>query len=65
MIADERTARQPVAITADFLKRNPVYELTHAGKRYVVVTSRGGANRVYDATSVAARRGQSFGHGSA
>jgi hypothetical protein len=47
--------RQPVAIAADFLKRNRVYELTHAGRRYVIVTSPQGANRVYDAATVAAR----------
>jgi hypothetical protein len=39
----------PVAIAADFLKRRPVYHADFAGRRLVVLTSREGANRVYDA----------------
>ncbi len=39
----------PVAIAADFLKRRAVYHTELAGRRLVVVTSRNGANRVYDA----------------
>lgn len=54
-VAGADRARQPVAIAADFLKRNRVYELRHAGQRYVIVTSAQGANRVYDAGAAAAR----------
>ncbi|HYE86455.1 MAG TPA: DUF3179 domain-containing protein, partial [Vicinamibacterales bacterium] len=38
---------QPVALSADFLKRTPVFHFEAAGRRFVAVTSRGGANRVY------------------
>jgi hypothetical protein len=41
----------PVAISADFLRRRPVYHADLAGNRLVVLTSREGANRVYDAGS--------------
>ena len=44
--------RRPVAIAADFLARNRLYETVQAGRRVVVVTSRAGANRVYDAGGV-------------
>ena len=44
--------RQPVAIAADHLARHRVYETAQAGRRLVVVTSRRGANRVYDAGGV-------------
>lgn len=37
----------PVAIDARLLRRQPVYALDVAGRRFVVVTSRAGANRVY------------------
>lgn len=39
--------RRPLAISAQFLRRHPVYQLTLAGQELVVVTSRAGANRVY------------------
>lgn len=38
---------QAVALAAEFLKRNPVYDLTVGERHFVVVTSRQGANRVY------------------
>jgi len=38
---------QPVAIAADFLKRSTVFHFEAAGRRFVAVTTRGGANRVY------------------
>ena len=38
---------QPVAIVADFLKRSTVFHFEAAGRRFVAVTTRGGANRVY------------------
>jgi hypothetical protein len=41
----------PVAIDAVFLQRRPVYHADLAGRRLVVLTSRQGANRVYDVGS--------------
>jgi hypothetical protein len=41
--------RKPLALSAKFLKKNRLYHLTFAGHDLVVVTSRKGANRVYDA----------------
>jgi hypothetical protein len=41
-----------VAIDAELLKRQPVHHLTAAGRELVVVTSPGGANRVYEAPGV-------------
>lgn len=38
---------QAVALAAEFLRRNPVYDLMVGERRFVVVTSRQGANRVY------------------
>ncbi len=38
---------QPVAIVADFLKKNAVFPVEVAGRRLLVVTSKQGANRVY------------------
>lgn len=37
----------PLAIAADFLKKNPIYHTEVNGHRLVVVTSPNGANRVY------------------
>lgn len=39
----------PVAIAIDRLRREPVFSFDAAGRRFVVVTSKEGANRVYDA----------------
>lgn len=49
-----RTAREgeedeAVALAADFLRANPVYNFEMAGRNLVVVTSANGANRVYEA----------------
>jgi Protein of unknown function (DUF3179) len=38
---------RPVAITADFLKEHPVYTFESGGRRFVVLTTPKGANRVY------------------
>jgi hypothetical protein len=43
------SARVPVAIHADVLARRPVYSFTAANQTLVVVTTDGGANRVYRA----------------
>ena len=40
-------ARLPVAISAQYLRRHPVFSLMAAGERFVVVTTPQGANRVY------------------
>jgi hypothetical protein len=44
----------PLAIAADLLKRTPIFSFDAGGRGYVVVTSRDGANRVYE------RGGRSF-----
>jgi len=41
------TPGRPLAISVEFLRRNPVHHLTFAGRELVVVTSAAGANRVY------------------
>ncbi len=46
--AAERNAGAPLAIAASFLARNPVHQLSHGGKRIVIVTSPKGASRVYE-----------------
>ena len=43
--------RQPLAMSAEFLDERPVYHTEVAGHSLVVVTSRAGANRVYEAGS--------------
>jgi len=42
----------PVAISADFLAKNPVYSGTIGTQNYVVLTDETGANRVYDPQDV-------------
>ena len=44
--------QDPVAISADFLKKNPVYSGTIGEQKYVVLTDETGANRVYDPQDV-------------
>jgi len=44
--------QDPIAITADFLKKNPVYSGTVGTQKYVVLTDETGANRVYDPQDV-------------
>jgi len=39
---------EPVAISADFLSKTPVYSNTVGSQKYVVLTDETGANRVYD-----------------
>ncbi len=41
-------AKTPVAIAADFLKRNPIYEAEFGGRPMVILTDDSGANRVYE-----------------
>lgn len=54
-------AAQPVAIAAEFLRKERVYHLDFAGQHLVIVTSTGGANRVYQAGSYRFRRGRGDG----
>jgi Protein of unknown function (DUF3179) len=48
---DDGVAR-PVAIAAEFLKKNPVHLFESRGRRFVVLTTPKGANRMYDAGAV-------------
>lgn len=41
-----------LAIHSEFLDENPVYHHTLASKRFVVLTDKSGANRVYDANEI-------------
>ncbi len=43
---------EPVAIAADFLRKNPVYRNNIGAQKYVVLTDETGANRVYDPEDV-------------
>ncbi|MEP6342554.1 MAG: DUF3179 domain-containing protein [Maricaulaceae bacterium] len=43
---------EPVAISTDFLAKNPVYRGTVGSQKYVVLTDETGANRVYDPKDV-------------
>lgn len=38
----------PVAIAVDFLRRQPVFSFEAGGKPFVVITSKDGANRIYE-----------------
>ena len=49
LLPTESGEARPLAISAEFLRRRPVYHTEVAGHRLVVVTSREGANRVYNA----------------
>jgi len=44
----EDGTRRPVAIAAEFLKKNPLYSFESGGRRFVVLTTPKGANRVYE-----------------
>jgi hypothetical protein len=41
--------RRALALSVEFLRKNPVYQRSFAGRELVVVTTRDGANRAYDA----------------
>ena len=47
--AGKQQDRIPIAISVAFLEKHPVYQARLAGRHLVFVTSRKGANRVYDA----------------
>jgi Protein of unknown function (DUF3179) len=40
---------RPIAMAAEFLKRTPLYNFESGGRRFVVLTTSNGANRVYEA----------------
>jgi len=44
-----QSPRVPVAIAIQFLRKHPVYTFSAANERFVVITSKAGANRVYQA----------------
>lgn len=48
-IADRDGTATPVALDVAFLKKNPVHMFSAGGERYVVITTGGGANRIYKA----------------
>ncbi|MEO5762025.1 MAG: DUF3179 domain-containing protein [Vicinamibacteria bacterium] len=48
-VASGESKPEPVALDTVFLKKNPLHEFTASGTRFVVLTSDGGANRVYRA----------------
>ncbi len=43
------TERKPLALSAKYLKKHPLHQMTFAGHDMVILTSKKGANRVYDA----------------
>ncbi|MDA2928283.1 DUF3179 domain-containing protein, partial [Acidobacteria bacterium AH-259-G07] len=47
----EKNERVPLAISAEFLEKHPVYHTQAAGQEVVVITSPEGANRVYNTGS--------------
>jgi hypothetical protein len=49
--ADSQGPRRALALSAEFLKRNPLHQVAFAGHDLVIVTSSAGANRVYQAPS--------------
>ena len=51
-VADGSGVRQPLAIATDYLDSHRLHHLEYADRQFVVVTSRRGANRVYDAGDV-------------
>ena len=49
LLEDDRGMRYPLAIAVKFLKDNRLYHTEHLGHKLVVVTTKEGANRVYEA----------------
>ena len=48
--------REPLALSTDFLKRNCIYPFEAGGRRFVVITSEEGANRVFETGEVRFKR---------
>lgn len=51
-LSGEGADRTPVAMEAEFLRRNRVHQFEAAGKAYVVFSTEGGANRIYETGGV-------------
>ena len=51
-LPDAPPGTRPLAIGTAFLDEHPLHELEYGGRRLVIVTSRQGANRVFDAGDV-------------
>lgn len=51
-VATEVGRLQAVAIAADFLKKNPVYQFEVGDRGFVVLTTERGANRIYDRSAL-------------
>ena len=47
LLEDAAGVRQPLALSAEFLEDNQLYQMDHAGHPLVIVTTDEGANRVY------------------
>lgn len=47
---------RPLAVASSYLRKHPVFRVERGGRRFVVVTTRRGAHRVYDAGDVAFER---------
>ena len=58
----DEAQRSPLAISVKFLSESPVYMVNHEGRQLVVLTSAGGANRVYEAGNFSFERIDSEGH---
>jgi hypothetical protein len=56
LLADARGERRPLAVSAEFLEDRRLHLEEHAGRRLLIVTSREGANRVYDPGSTTFER---------
>jgi hypothetical protein len=59
--ADRSGERRPLAIAAEFLKRNPLHHVSFAGHDIVVITSPDAGNRVYESAGVRFARVHSNG----
>ena len=56
LVEDARGERRPLAVSAEFLEDRRLHLEEHAGRRLLIVTSREGANRVYDPGSTTFER---------
>ena len=56
LLDDAPGERRPLAVSAEFLEDNRLHLEEHAGRRLLMVTSRDGANRVYDPGSTTFER---------
>ncbi len=54
--SEKNSELEALALDVDFLAKRPLHQLSFAGHELVIVTSRAGANRVYEAGAVSFRR---------